>query len=142
MKTHSIEPQSFEFHFHDLDTLVCVEHRQDDEVVIRATRNTFSEERKLCFIRELVAEGFVPDDCQWFYHGSGTSGHTAIRWFVDYSWCKLNPNATAETRRFVVRILVGGILLWLLLMAGLFLSSTQRGLSSDHHSFTMSKTHG
>jgi hypothetical protein len=55
----------FDFNFSRLDTLVMVE-KQGDGIVIHATRDTFSPERKENFIRALAAEGFIPDDFRWF----------------------------------------------------------------------------
>jgi hypothetical protein len=110
--------------------------------MIRATRDTFSEERKICFIRELAAEGFIPDDYRWLYNGPTSNGCSLIRWSVDRSWCELSPHAIAETRRFMLKIIAGGILLWLLLMVCVFLSSAQHGLSSAHQPVTVNKHHG
>ena len=60
MKTLTRIQRQFEFCFPNLDTLVLVEEF-DDCLLIRATRNTFSEERKIRFVHELVAEGFVSE---------------------------------------------------------------------------------
>jgi len=139
MKTHVQAPQPFEFYFPKMDTLVCVEN-QPDGVVIRATRATFSEEHKDCFIRELAAEGFIPDACRWT--SSALSGNPVIHWLVDRSWCKLSPVATAGTRRFMVRLLAGSTLLWLLLMACVVLGSEQRDLSSAPHQTSLLAAHG
>ena len=46
MPTDTTPPHSYEFYFPDLDTLVLVESAADD-VSIRATRNTFSRQRKM-----------------------------------------------------------------------------------------------
>lgn len=141
MKTRTIEPESFEFYFSKLDTLVCVENRSN-QVLIRATKATFSEAHKACFIRELAAEGFIPNDYQWFNEHSSYSVEPGVRWLVDRSWCKLSPVATARARQFMVRALVGGVLLWLLLMASLFLRSAQHGLSIPQHQVSLSAHHG
>jgi len=141
MKTHTVEPESFEFYFSKLDTLVCVENRSN-HVLIRATKATFSEARKACFIRELAAEGFISDDYQWFNERSSFSVQPPIRWLVDRSWCKLSPATTAIARRFMVRALVGSVLLWLLLMVSLFLGSAQHSLSIPQHPVSVSANHG
>jgi len=141
MKTHTIDPESFEFYFPDRDTLISVENRTDG-VVIHATRDTFSEERKVCFIRELAAEGFIPDDYQWINERSSFSAHSAVRWLVDYSWCTLSSAAVAGTHRFMIKVLVGGALLWLILMASLFLSPAQHSLSNASRPITVSSNHG
>ncbi len=119
MPTHAIPPRCYEFHFPELDTLVLVEASEAD-VTIRATRDTFSEQRKRCFIHELAAEGFIPDDYEW-RSLAGSEMSRGVRWFVDVSWLRIDPAVTAIARRFMVRLLAGGFLLWFALMAGLFL---------------------
>ncbi len=119
MKTHALEPRSFEFYFSSLDTLVLVENLAE-EIVIRASRNTFSEERKACFLRELAAEGFIPDDYQWLAP-VGPETFQGVRWLVDISCFKPDKALVAGTRRFMVRLLSSATLLWLLLMCLLFL---------------------
>ena len=119
MPTHAIPPRCYEFQYPELDTLILVE-TSAAEVTIRATRDSFSEQRKLSFVHELAAEGFIPEDYAWrTLAGSGFS--RGVRWLVDVSWLKIDPAATAIARRFMVRLLAGGCLLWLALMAGLFL---------------------
>jgi len=141
MKTNTIEPETFEFCFSELDTLVCVENRPD-EVLIHATRATFSEERKAYFIRELAAEGFIPVDYKWFGERSSFSGNPVVQWLVDCSWWKPSPHAVASIRRFMIRTLVGAALLWLLLMTCVILGSTQHSLSSVAQPATVSINHG
>src|SRR4051812_6475504 len=104
------EPKCFEFCFPNLDTLVQVEELHGD-VVIRATRPTFSEQRKLCFIRELAAEGFIPDECRWFPL-AGPGSFKGIRWLVDASWLTISPAVLAQTRSFVIRLLAGTGVVW------------------------------
>ena len=119
MKATLATPQVFEFYFPDVDTLVQV-READGAVEIRATRNTFSERRKTAFIRELAAEGFIPDNYQWFSSGSQLS-FLSVRWLVDFTWVELPHAALAGTRRFMVRLLAGGGVLWLALILSLFL---------------------
>jgi len=115
MKTNVSAPRTFEFCFPRHDTLVLVEDA-GGEVLIRATRDTFTEERKLAFVHELAAEGFIPDRYLWC---STINQHDilGVRWLVDYSWLALNEAMLARTRRFVVRLLVASALAWLALMA-------------------------
>jgi len=119
MKTILTEPRIFEFYFPDVDTLVQVEET-DGAVVIRSTRNSFSERRKFYFIRELAAEGFISESYRWF-SSADSPLLPGIRWLVDISWVELPKAALAQTRRLVVRLLAGGFLLWLVLMLSLFL---------------------
>jgi hypothetical protein len=119
MKTHAAEPRCHEFYFAHLDTLVQVE-QVDDQVVIRATRDTFSAQRKAFFVRELAAEGFIDDRYRWFT-SVGDAGTLGVRWLVDLSWLQLSPELTAATRRFVLQSLGAATVLWLVLMTMLFL---------------------
>ena len=121
MKTHPAEPRCYEFYFPELDTLVQVENRPFD-VIIRATRNTFSERRKRFFIRELAAEGFIPDDYRWLSL-AGSELSRGVRWFVDISWLQPNAEAAAIARRFIIRLFCSTSVLWVGLMAWLFLRS-------------------
>ena len=119
MKAHAIEPACHEFYFANLDTLVQVE-QFDNSVTIRATRPTFSEQRKECFIHELAAEGFIDDDYRLFSF-TAAQPFRRVRWLVDYSWLKINPALTAATRWFVLRLFASATLLWFALMTGAFL---------------------
>ena len=121
MKTTVHEQPSFDFYFGPLDTLVRVEEA-DEQVVIRATRDTFSEQRKAIFIRELAAEGFIPDRYRWFT-AVGDASRLGVRWRVDVSWLNLSPELTAATRRFMLRVLGTATVLWFVLMTTLFLRS-------------------
>jgi hypothetical protein len=108
MKTHSDCNRSFQFTFPKLDTLVQVEE-QDDTVVIRASRDSFSERHKLSFIRELAAEGFIADCFQWSCRG--------VRWLVDASLAIPRQDVAARTNRFMFRLWRCAVLLWVALMA-------------------------
>jgi hypothetical protein len=94
-----------EFYTRFPDNLIRVENRADGEVWIRATRRTFGRERRVCFIRELAAEGFIPAEFQ-FVSNAGEiddlrggvnedeppsqqewdSLASKIHWVVDASW--------------------------------------------------------
>src|SRR5436190_11491087 len=89
-----------EFSFPHLDTELRVEET-DRQVIIRATRDTFSLERKLSFIRELAAEGFIPDELRWF-SDQRLRAEPNVQWIVDQSWLSLSPRVLARTRRFVI----------------------------------------
>jgi hypothetical protein len=94
----------FEFQFPDVDTRILVEDLEDG-VVIRASRDSFSERRKLSFIRELAAEGFIADCFLWSCRG--------VRWLVDASCAKATEDVAARTNRFMIRLLLCSVLLWL-----------------------------
>ena len=118
MKAQTHSDRSFEFYFRDQDTQFLVEDA-GDEVIIRATRNTFSDERKAAFLHELAAEGFIPDRYQW----SSNSGAAwaPVRWLVDNSWMQIYPANTARTRRFMLRLLGAAAVIWLLTMSALII---------------------
>ena len=119
MNTPALKSRSYEFYFRDLDTLVQVETPDPDTVIVRATRNTFSERRKVSFIRELAAEGFIPDGCQWY---PLPAGMPRIRWVVDVSWLRLSETARSRTRRLMLSLIGGGVVLWTALLSGLLLT--------------------
>jgi hypothetical protein len=121
MRAQLNSPESFEFYFPELDNLVLVENHAEG-VVIRATRANFSERRKIFFIRELAAEGYIPDWYQWFSTNAGDIG-LGVRWVVDYSWLKIDPRLTRQVTKFMRRLLLGVGLLWLVLMGALFLTT-------------------
>jgi hypothetical protein len=106
-KTHF--NRCFEFQFPDVDTRILVEDLEDG-VVIRASRDSFSERRKQNFIRELAAEGFIADCFQWSCRG--------VRWLVDVSCARPTEAIATRTNRFMLRLFVCSALLWLALMAG------------------------
>src|SRR6267154_716278 len=100
--------KSFEFYFPKLDTLVLVE-RSKYGVLIRATRDTFSERRKVSFVRELGAEGFIDDHYHSFLGFKGSS--LPIRWCIDYSWLEWDAVAVRKrTNKFMARFIISGIL--------------------------------
>ena len=109
-KTHF--NRCFEFKFPDVDTRILIEDLEDG-MVIHASRDTYSERRKLSFVRELAAEGFNADCFQWSCRG--------VRWLVDASCAKPTEAIAARTSRFMIRLFVCSVLLWLGMMATLFL---------------------
>src|SRR5258708_7273865 len=117
MNNPFLAQRCFEFSFPQLDTLVRVEESAGD-VIIRATRDTFSEARKLCFVRELAAEGFIPEEYRWFAL-SGCESIGSLRWVVDFSWLKLDAAQTAHTRRIMIRLIGAAALFWLVQMSAL-----------------------
>ena len=113
------KPLRYEFCFPEKDTLVMVEVGEEG-VLVHATRDTFTEQRKASFMRELAAEGFIPDTYRWF-SSSGPESYLGVHWQIDYSWLVIPPHAIATARRFTHRLLVGGLLFWLAQMSILFI---------------------
>jgi hypothetical protein len=118
MKTATADFHRFDFSFPGLDTLVQVE-TIDDAVVIRTSRDTFSETRKERFVRELAAEGFIADACRWRPAIRGTP--PVVRWLVDRSCFLPSRERTARTRWFMIRVLLSATLLWLVQVGLLWL---------------------
>jgi hypothetical protein len=110
MKTVQLPPRRFEFGFPHLDTSVLVEDF-GDSVAIRATRDTFTEQRKIAFIRELAAEGFIDTSYQWFSL-AGPEAYLGVRWRVDFSWLELPALLLARLRRLMVGMQIAGFLAW------------------------------
>ncbi|HVW20472.1 MAG TPA: hypothetical protein VHC86_04590 [Opitutaceae bacterium] len=101
----------YEFSFASLDTRVQVEVARDG-VVIRTSRDTFSPRRKEAFIRELAAEGFIPDE-----YGTAGPANTAVRaqpvrWMVDVSWIELRLSRRERLRAALARLGRGVRRLW------------------------------
>jgi hypothetical protein len=117
MKATQTEPPVFEFYLPDVDTLLQV-READGEVVIRTTRNSLSARRKSAFVRALAAEGFISDSYRWF-SAEQPPAPMAVRWLVDFSWVRLPEAALRQARRFMVRLLAGGFVLWAVLVCSL-----------------------
>ena len=83
-----------------------------DGVTVRAALNNFSERRKLFLIRELAAEGYIPDCFQW-YHGGESCGNLMVTWITDYSWMEIPTVVKARARRFMGRLFLYSGLLFL-----------------------------
>ena len=109
MSTRTQDDHSFEFYFPDVDTLLLAEY-SEGRVLIRATKNTFTVQRKIQFIRRLAFEGFIPDNFQWL--SDLDSKWLSVCWRIDHSWLKLPKNLNVRSRRFMVGLFASAILLW------------------------------
>jgi len=128
MKTTLSPNPGYEFYFPERDTLLRVEEA-DGSVVIRATRDSFSATRKTSLIRELAAEGFIPDSYRWFASADRDS-LMGVKWLVDISWLTLPETALTRARCFMQSMLFGSCLVWLGLMASLLAGWLGDGASS------------
>lgn len=118
MQTCTQPNQCFEFSFPKLDTIVLVENL-NDRVVVRVTRDSFSEERKVRFIRELAAEAFIPDCYQWYSGGGALAAN--LEWIVENPSVAVPKSAILTARRIMIKLLIGGAILFALSLMMLFL---------------------
>lgn len=118
MKTTTVDRHAFEFNYPTLDTLILVEENEAD-VVVRATRNTFSMERKAAFLRELVSEGFVSEKFLWANLGAGP-GRLHVHWLIDRTWPQVSEQVLRQSRKFMLTLLSSVSLVWLIMMIVLF----------------------
>ena len=122
MRTQVLQPKRFEFYFRDLDNLILVESSEEG-VLIRTTRHNVPERRRQFFVRELAAEGYIPDRYQWLA-GAGCDGLEPVRWVHDASWLELDPIILQENQSFALRMMIFGGILWLAMMGLLLLTAT------------------
>ena len=80
MHTQTEGSRRFHLYISDLDNHVQVETKAGN-VVISATRNNFSEGRKMSFVRYLSAEGYIPDHYKCLTEQGG-SGSSRVQWIV------------------------------------------------------------
>ena len=109
-------PLGHVFAFPQLDAVVEVT-ASPTGVVIRASRDCFSEERKHSFIRELAAEGFIGNDYLWRPAGD-------VRWIVDPSHFLPGPECFTQNRRRLWRVLGTAFALWLVLLVSLLVPAS------------------
>jgi hypothetical protein len=115
MRGQKVLAKRFEFYFADLDNSILVERTDYGTIVIHALRDNVSEERKAHFIRQLAAEGFIPDQFQWF-NGAITDS-CGLYWVVDHSWMMIHPEVKRRTAKIMRWLLLSGLLLWIVLMS-------------------------
>ena len=104
-----------EFSTHNPPNLIVVE-REGRGVLFRAAQDNFSERRKAFLIRQLAAEGYIPDQYEYYCEEVPVSGLT---WVIDRSLLVVGPRAKSHTRRFMRRLIAGG---WLLLLVEIMLA--------------------
>src|SRR5690349_20134303 len=100
MKLLTVRTKAHKFYFVKLDCLVRVESR-GNTVVIRASRDNFSERQKVFFVRHLAVEGFIPDDFQRYSEGRSRP-ELRLHWCVDQSWVHTDCALREKTRRQVL----------------------------------------
>jgi hypothetical protein len=114
MKSETCFPRRAEFHQYNPENFILVENDKNG-AVIRAAVDNFSGARKICFIKELAAEGFIPDHYQWF-SDPDADGYLGIKWIVDDSWLKTDGERTRKTELLCRGMLLLACILWVVLM--------------------------
>ena len=109
MPTRLKLPETFEFTTHNPPNLIVVEN-SEHQVLFRAAEDNFSDRRKAFLIRQLAAEGYIPDVFETLTEYSRVPGLT---WVIDRSLFILSPEAKRRNHRFMLRLVVGGCVLWL-----------------------------
>ena len=108
-------PKRAVFIHHRPHNCLLVENTENG-VVIHATRNNFSPRRKQVFIRELAAEGFIPDRLQWL--SSTEAQHMpGVTWIIDDSWVPHGAAARSMSKKVIMRLFLSATAVWLALMA-------------------------
>jgi len=109
MKTPTAETRFYEFRFPHLNTMLrLVVHGEN--VTIYASRDSFSARRKELFVRELVAEGFIPDAHHSGY-GAESDMLQGVRWLLDYEWPARELTSEAGARRLARQLFISSSLL-------------------------------
>ena len=119
MPVKSTLPASVQFSTHNPPNLIVIENLED-QVLFRAAEDNFSERRKAFLIRQLAAEGYIPDVFEDFTEHSRTKG---LVWVTDRSLLFIGPEARRRNSRFMKRLVLGGCLLWLVEMSLVLLNS-------------------
>jgi hypothetical protein len=110
MKTPTAETQFFEFRFPHLDTMLRLEVNNEN-ATIYASRDSFSQLRKEMFIRELNAEGFIPETVLGYFGSDPEVPCSGVRWIVDHGWRARDEVSEASAQRFVRNIFMSSFLL-------------------------------
>jgi hypothetical protein len=102
-------PASFEISTHNPENLVAVENARG-RVIMRAAYGNFSPRRKAFLIRQLAAEGYIPDR---FEHCSEFLMPSDLSWVVDRTLLEVGAAAIRRSRRFMGRLLLVSCFVWL-----------------------------
>lgn len=76
-------PSVYEFFTQAPENMIRVETRPDGEVHITLAVDNFSEQRRAYFVRELAAEGFIPDH----YSYLSENELLGVKWHLGTEWC-------------------------------------------------------
>jgi hypothetical protein len=132
-ENNSPEPLRFEFYFQEVDTSVLVQ-TVNDQVVIRATEDSFSERKRERFVHELALEGFIDDHfCNFQF------GDRGVLWTVDRSWLKLDHTRITRTSQLagVIGACCGLLLLFVLAMSGVYMTAFHSSPANNNAALQM-----
>jgi hypothetical protein len=107
-----------EFSTHNPENLIIIEN-SGKVVIIRAAYDNFSPRRKAFLIRQLAAEGYIPDQFE-SYSEDEFCRLPGLIWTIDRSLLILSAEAIRHSTQFMQRLIMGSCLLWLLEMIVLF----------------------
>lgn len=114
-------PRQIEFVRYRPENFILVENDADGTVLIHAARNNFSERQKGAFIRELAAEGFIPDHLEKIFDSDFSDPSIDVQWVIDQSWMQIYPAVRKSATRAVVTVLLVAVSLCVLLMTAAIL---------------------
>ena len=113
MRTQNELPHQSKHYISDLDNHILVENHGGG-VVIHASRDNFSEQRKASFVRHLATEGYIPDCYEWFCEPRAEEFFSA-RWVVDCSWSESDPQIERRARRRELGVILLGLAVFVML---------------------------
>jgi hypothetical protein len=98
MATELFPPARTEFCPRSPENYLLVENQEDGRVVIHAAFDNYTEQRKALFIRELAAEGFIPDEYEYLT-STGGFGFMGVYWVIDDSWLEIPQEVVTTSHR-------------------------------------------
>jgi len=108
-------PSIYEFFTQQPENMIQVETRHDGEVHITLAVDNFSEQRKAYFVRELAAEGFIPDHFCYLSENE----LLGVKWHLGTEWCSVHE-PTRATGFYRGRLLVlACFALWVVFIAAM-----------------------
>ncbi len=107
-----------QFSTHNPENIIVIENFRGDRVILRAAHDNFSQRRKAFLVRQLAAEGYIPDG---FEHTTQEAWPEDLIWVVDRSLALMGAEATRRLRRTMRRLILAGCGLWVAEMVLLLL---------------------
>jgi hypothetical protein len=105
------------FSTHNPENIIVIENYRN-RVIFRAGLDNFSARRKAFLIRQLAAEGYIPDCYEQF---SELAWPRSLIWLIDRSLMLMGPQASGRANRAMKRLILAGCALWLVEISFLLL---------------------